>query len=480
VSATFEDIQALIQRHDILILDFKQIDLDGRWHHLTIPVERFTPQLMTRGIGFDGSSYGFVTIEKSDMVFIPDLDSAFVDPVANLPTLAMIGEMFRIGDGYTRFESDPRHVAELAESHLAASGVADTCLFGPEFEFYVLDNVEFRTGINHIEVHLDSAQAEWNSFASPYAAPGHNPGYTTRAHGGYHSDMPYDLSFGLRNTITRALEDVGVPVKYHHGENGGPGQVEIEVEFAPLREIADRACKLKYVVKNLAVANGKTVTFMPKPFLGESGSGMHVHMHMFKDGRPVFYDEAGYAGLSQTALHAIGGILTHAAALTGFTCPSTNSYKRLVPDSEAPVSICFGAANRTSVIRIPGYARSPETKRFEFRSPDATANPYLCFSAILMAAIDGIQREIDPIRPGFGPYDKNMYHLSDEDRRLVTSLPHSLAQAADALEADHEFLLAGGVFSEDLIRNQLAKCRRDAAELDATPHPLEFQKYYDL
>lgn len=477
---TFEDIHSLVKKHGIKMIDFKEIDLEGRWHHLTIPVERFTPELLEKGIGFDGSSYGFLTVEKSDMVFIPDMTSAFVDPVIEIPTISMIGDIYRISDGYVRFESDPRYVAEKAEQYMRDAKISDNCLFGPEFEFYVLDNIEFRNEINHIEVHLNSAQAAWNAIQSPYDNFSNNKGYKVMPHKGYHADLPYDISFDLRNTMVRALEDHGIPVKYHHAENGGPGQVEIELNFATLKEMADRTQKLKYLLKNIAVKNGKTITFMPKPFYGEAGSGMHVHLQMFNEGKPIFYDENGYSNLSQTALHAISGILEHAAALTAFTCPSTNSYKRLVPGYEAPVTICFATANRSSVIRIPGYARNPEDKRFEFRPSDAMANPYLCFSAIAMAAIDGIQKKSDPTKLGFGPYDKNMYYLTDEEKKVVKSLPKSLAEAADALERDHEFLLGGGVFSQELINNQIQKIRKDAEEVNIVPHPLEFKKYYDL
>jgi len=478
---SFEELRAFAQEHGIQMLDFKEVDLEGRWHHLTIPIERFTPALLEKGIGFDGSSYGFLTVEKSDMVFIPDLTSAFIDPVIEIPTISMIGDIYRITDeGYVRFESDPRGIAEKAERFLADAGISDRCLFGPEFEFYVLDNVEFRSEPNHIEAHLDSAQAAWNALGSPYDAPGRNLGYKVRGHGGYHADLPHDASFALRNTMVRALEDCGVPVKYHHCENGGPGQVEIEVEFATLKEIADRTQKLKYLVKNIAVQSGKTVTFMPKPFLGECGSGMHVHLHMFDGEKPLFYDENGYSGLSQTALWAISGILEHAGALCAFCNPSTNSYKRLVPGWEAPVTVCFAASNRSAVIRVPGYAKAPGDKRFEFRPADATANPYLCFSAIAMAAADGIQKKSDPAARGFGPYDKNMYYLTEEEKKVVGSLPKSLEEAADALEKDCAFLLSGGVFSEELIRSQLRKIRKDALEVAAVPHPLEFMKYYDL
>jgi glutamine synthetase len=392
----------------------------------------------------------------------------------------MIGDIYRIDDEYVRFESDPRYIAEKAEKFLKDANISDQCLFGPEFEFYVLDNVEFRNEMNHIEVHLDSVQAAWNTIDSPYDGYSHNKGYKVMKNKGYHADIPYDTSLNLRNKMVRVLEEHGIPVKYHHSENGGPGQVEIEIEFATLKEMGDRTQKLKYLLKNIAIQNGKTITFMPKPFYGECGSGMHVHFQMFNQGKPIFYDENGYSKLSQTALSAISGILEHSSALMAFTCPTTNSYKRLVPGYEAPVTICFATANRSSVIRIPGYAKTPEAKRFEFRPADATSNPYLCYSAITMAAIDGIQKKSDPTKLGFGPYDKNMYYLSDEEKKVVKSLPKSLEEAADALEKDYKFLLNGGVFSEDLINNQLKKIRKDAEEVNTMPHPIEFKKYYDL
>ena len=477
---TFGDILAFIKECEIKMIDFKEVDLEGRWHHLSIPAERFVPELLEKGIGFDGSSYGFLSVEKSDMVFIPDISSAFLDPVSKIPALAMIGDIYKIDNGCERFESDPRYIAEKAEKFLKDADISDHCLFGPEFEFYILDNIEFRNEINHIAVHLNSVQAAWNTLDSPYDPPANNKGYKVQGHKGYHADLPHDSSYDLRNVMVRTLEDTGIPVKYHHAENGGPGQVEIEVEFATLKEMADRTQKLKYIVKNTAIQNGRTATFMPKPFFGECGSGMHVHLQMFNRGEPIFYRKGGYSDLSPSALHAISGILEHSAALTAFCCPSTNSYRRLVPGYEAPVTICFGEANRSSVIRIPGYARRPEDKRFEFRPSDATSNPYLCYSAIVMAAADGIQKKSDPEKQSFGPYDKNMYHLTQEEKKVVKSLPKSLEEAADALERDHSFLLNGGVFTKSLIENQLKKIREDARELSIIPHPLEFQKYYDL
>jgi len=476
---TYQEAADFIAENGIRMIDFKEIDLAGRWHHLTIPAERFTPNLLKKGIGFAGSSYGFLSVEKSDMVFIPDITSAFVDPIAEMPTLTMIGNIYNIGEEeHTRYEQDPRYVAEKAENYMHESGVSDECLFGPEFEFYILDNVEYRTTANHIEVHLDSEQAHWNSIHSPYSPPFNNTGHKIGWEKGYHADSPQDVTFDLRNEMVRTLEDYGIPVKYHHSENGGPGQVEIEVEFATLKEMGDRAQKLKYIVRNLAVQNGKTVTFMPKPFFGESGSGMHVHLQMFHKGEPIFYDKDGYSRLSQTAHYAIGGIMKHSAALMAFTNPSTNSYKRLVPGYSAPVTICFATANRSSVIRIPGYANAPEEKRFEFRPSDATCNPYLCFAALAQAMMDGIMNKIDPAP--YGPYDKNMYSLSEDERGKVGFLPKSVEEAITALEADHEFLLAGGVFTKALIDDQIRALRADVAELNIIPHPAEFAKYYDI
>lgn len=473
---TINEIMDFCGEKKIKLIDFKVIDLAGRWHHLTIPVERFNETIVKNGIGFDGSSYGFLTVEKSDMVFIPDITSAFVDPFAELPTLTMIGDIYLTGEDKQRFVGDPRYIAEKTEKYLLELGIADQNLLGPEFEFYILDHISFKNSANHTEVYMDSAQAEWNTEKKDEK----NLGYKVMHHKGYHVDMPHDVSFNLRNKMVRALEDNGIPIKYHHSENGGPGQVEIEVSFGSLKEMADRTMKLKYIVKNMALANGKTVTFMPKPFFGEAGSGMHVHMQLFKEGKPIFFDKEGYSGLSDTALYAIGGILKHSPALMAFTNPSTNSYKRLVPGYEAPVSICFATANRSSVVRIPGYATSPEAKRFEFRPSDATSNPYLAYAALMMAAIDGIQNKINPSEEGFGPYDVNIYTLSDEEKEKIKGLPNSLEEAAQALEADHEFLLAGGVFSKGLIQDQLRKIRRDEVQVSMVPHPLEYKMYYDL
>ncbi|MBA1336686.1 MAG: Glutamine synthetase type I [Firmicutes bacterium] len=471
-----KEVAAFCEKEGIRFIDFKIADLAGRWHHLTIPSGTFTEETLEKGIGFDGSSYGFLSVEKSDMVFIPDIRTAFTDPFAEEPTLVMIGDIYTLAGGRKRFGGDPRFVAEKAEKYMAETGIADKGLLGPEFEFYILDHFSFDISPQHMEVMIDSQQAEWNTANKD----GRNPGYKVMHHGGYHADIPHDSSYNLRNEMVTKLLKHGVPVKYHHSENGGPGQVEIELCFSGLRESGDRTLLLKYIVKNTAMANGKTVTFMPKPFYGEAGNGMHVHMQFFKEGKPVFYDENGYSCLSETALYAIGGILKHSPAMMAFTNPSTNSYKRLVPGYEAPVSICFGTANRSSVIRIPGYATSPEDKRFEFRPLDAACNPYLAYSALVMAALDGINNKIDPVAEGFGPYDVNVYALDEEQKGRIKALPKSLWEAADCLEKDHAFLLEGGVFTPELIKNQMEKIRADELLVSRVPHPIEYKLYYDL
>ncbi|MGI6587270.1 MAG: type I glutamate--ammonia ligase [Peptococcia bacterium] len=474
--ANVSECRKFCLRKGIKAIDFKLLNLEGRWFHLTLPVERLDEKIMENGIGFDGSSYGFTSLEKSDMVFKPDFNFAFEDPFSEIPTLSIAGNIYSLGDTIERFSGDPRYIAERAEAYLKSTGIADKVLFGPEFEFYLLDHISYTIQRNKISVLLDAEQADWHTNDSDYQ----NLGYKVRYQKGYHADLPNDVNFELRKKMVLQLEEMGVPVKYHHAEVGSPGQMEIEVCFDHLLKIADRTMLLKYVVKNMALAHQKTVTFMPKPFYQEAGSGMHIHLQFFKNGEPIFYDETGYSGLSQTALYAIGGILKHSPALLAFTNPSTNSYKRLVPGYEAPVSICYATANRSAVIRIPGYVHSPQEKRFEFRPSDATCNPYLAYSALLMAALDGIQQGIDPVEEGFGPYDVNVFELSAEERAKIKALPKSLEEAADALEKDYDFLLKGGVFTEELLKEQLRRIRKAAGEVKIIPHPKEFELYFDL
>ena len=471
-----QEAQEFCRVNEIKMIDFMMIDLDGRWRHLTIPSGRLNEHTMEHGIGFDGSNYGFAPVEKSDMVFVPDLASAHVDPFADVPTVSMIGDVFVIDlPKNRRFDQDPRNVAFHAQEYMKKLGIADDMRIGPEYEFYVFDHVSYSVAPSGAGYKVDSEQAEWNS-----GDDGFNLGYQVPREGFYHQAPPRDTLSGFRSRVAVLMEDQGILVKYHHPEVGGPGQLEIEVEFGSMLEMADKTMMTKYLVRNAGVAENKSVTFMPKPIYEEAGNGMHVHMHLFKDGEPLFYDENGYSQLSETALHFIGGVLTHVRALCAFTNPSTNSYKRLVPGYEAPVTIGYATSNRSSVIRIPAYAKAPRDKRFELRSPDATCNPYYALSAILMAGLDGVQKKIDPHAEGYGPYDFNLYKLSPEEQKALKQLPRTLEEALDALEADHDFLTAGGVFPQRLLDIWIENKRAEAAKISQVPHPAEFAQYYDL
>lgn len=470
------EVLKLCKENNIKMIDFKMTDLDGRWRHITIPMERFNDDLFVYGIGFDGSNYGFAPIEKSDMVFIPDPETAVVDPFAEIPTLTMCGDVCVIREENEPFDQYPRNVAMHAISYMQEEGIADRMVIGPEFEFHLLDHVSYTVTPQKASYSLDTRQAEWNTGLDN----GCNNGYQVAHKGGYHAAAPQDAGYNLRSKMCILLEDWGVKVKYHHHEVGGPGQMEIEVELGDMVEMADKTMIVKYVIKNAAAAEGKTATFMPKPIYQEAGNGMHVHMLLLKDGKPLFYDKDGYSGLSRTAHYFIGGLLKHVASLCAFTNPSTNSFKRLVPGYEAPVTIGYATSNRSAVIRIPAYAKSPENKRFELRNPDATANPYYAYAAILMAGLDGIKNQIDPAANGWGPFDCNLYDLSDEEKAKIQSLPKTMPEALDALEADHDYLTAGGVFPERLIEIWLKKKRAESTEIEQIPHPMEFKKYYDL
>lgn len=470
------EVLAYCSEHDVKMIDFKMIDLDGRWHHLTIPVGRFNENTMKYGIGFDGSNYGFAPVEKSDMVFIPILESAVIDPFAEIPTLSMSGDVRIIDKNNSRFDQYPRNVAIAAEEYMRKTGIADKMIIGPEFEFYLFDHVSFENTPNRVAFRVDTAQGEWNTGIDDEQ----NLGYHTPHHGGYHACKPMDITYDLRTRMCMMMEDWGVKVKYQHHEVGGPGQVEIEVELDEMSKMADNTMIAKYIIKNQAIREGKTATFMPKPIFGEAGSGLHVHMHLFKDGKPIFYDEKGYSNLSETAHYFIGGILKHAASLCGLTNPSTNSFKRLVPGFEAPATIGYATANRSSVIRIPAYAKSPETKRFELRNPDATCNPYYAYAAILMAGLDGVKNKIDPRTNGWGPFDYNLFDLSPEDQAKIQHLPTTLEQALDALEKDHDYLTVDGVFPERLINIWIAKKRKEADKVNKIPSAIEYDMYYDL
>ena len=470
------DLKVYCMKNEIKMVDFMMIDISGRWRHLTMPLDRLTDDTMKYGIGFDGSNYGFAPVESSDMVFIPDLGTAYPDVFCEVPTLSMIGDVYVIDlPENRRFEQDPRNVAMRAEQFLRATGIADQLRIGPEYEFYVFDAMNYTVTPNFSKFYINAAQAEWNSGADD-----NNTGYIVPRKAGYHIAPPLDRLNGFRSRISLMMEKQGIAVKYHHHEVAGPGQIEVEVEFGGILEMADKTMMAKYIIKNAAAAEGMSATFMPKPIFDEAGSGMHVHLHLFKGGKPLFYDEKGYSQLSETALFFIGGVLKHAAALCAFTNPSTNSYKRLVPGYEAPVTVGFATSNRSSVIRIPAYAKAPEQKRFELRSIDGTCNPYYAFAAILMAGIDGITKRIDPVAEGFGPYDFNLYNLSAEEKQKIKSLPKSLDEALDALENDNAFLTEGGVFSEQLINIWLGLKRAELARYNQFPAPIEFELYYHL
>lgn len=469
----FDQARRFVEERAVLMVDLKFTDLWGRWHHLTIPASQFTPELMADGIGFDGSAVGLKSVKAGDMVLVPDLSTGFLDPFWEVPTLSFICTTLE-ADTHAIFANDPRNIALKAEAYLRATGTADSSRWGPEYEFYIFDNVSYEYGINRASYRLECREADWNS-----AAGGH--GHYIPLHGGYHAIPPKDQLFNLRAEMTLHLERMGVPVKYHHHEVGGPGQSEIETPMMGLIPAGDATMIIKYVTKMAAHAHGQTVTFMPKPLYGEAGSGMHFHQHLFKAGKNVFYDPNGYGCLSQEAHWYIGGLLSHGAAVLAFTNPSTNSYRRLVPGYEAPINAFFSLGNRSAAVRIPKYATQPEAARMEFRPPDATCNIYLALAAQLLAGLDGIQKQIDPTAAGFGPIDANIFAWSDEQRAQIKGLPTSLDEALAALEADHEFLLAGGVFTEELIRQWVDYKRTyESLPVRNRPHPYEMSLYFDV
>ncbi len=469
---TFLEARKYLESHDIQMVDIKFADLWGRWHHLTIPSSQFTPDLMEQGIGFDGSAVGLKSVKSGDMVLVPDLSTGFIDPFWEVPTLSFISYTLE-ADTHAVFGNDPRNIAARAEQYMKETGIAEESRWGPEFEFYIFDSVSYEYGINRASYCLESKEADWNS-----ATGGH--GHYIPLHGGYHAIPPKDQLYNLRAEMTIYLEKMGIPVKYHHHEVGGPGQCEIETPMMTMLQTCDATMQIKYVTKMTAHKRGQTATFMPKPLYGEAGSGMHFHQHLFKENVNVFYDPNGYGTLSETARFYIGGLLHHGAALLAFTNPSTNSYRRLVPGFEAPVNAFYSLGNRSAAIRIPKYANQPETARFEFRPPDATCNIYLALAAQLMAGMDGILTKIDPTEHGYGPFDKNVFDMSDVERAQIKALPTSLDEALDALEADHAFLTTGGVFSEEMIRQWIDyKRKHEAIEMRMRPHPYEMSLYFD-
>ncbi len=467
-----EVIELAIER-EAKVVDVRFVDLPGVWQHFAMPLSAFTEDVFEDGIGFDGSSIrGFQKINESDMLLIPDPDTAFMDPFTEVPQLDIICD---IEDPITRerYSRDPRQVAKKAEAYLRGTGLADVAYFGPEAEFYIFSDIRYDTTPNSGYYFIDSDEGIWNSGRDEKP----NLGYKIRYKGGYFPVPPTDTLQDLRTEMMLTLIEAGVQSEVQHHEVGTAGQSEIDIKYGPLLYTADALMKFKYIVKNVAWQNGYTVTFMPKPLFQDNGSGMHCHQSLWKEGSNVFYDEKGYAGLSETAIYYIGGLLKHAPAILAFAAPSTNSYRRLVPGYEAPINLIYSQRNRSACIRIPMYSRSPKAKRIEFRAPDPSANPYLAFPAMLMAGLDGIENRILPP----DPIDKDLYEMEPEERHGIKMTPGSLQESLDALEADHDFLLKGDVFTRDLLEEYVAYKRKN--EVDAValrPHPHEFYLYYDI
>lgn len=459
--------------HDVKMVDLRFTDLPGIWQHFTIPARELTEDVFEEGIGFDGSSIrGFQEIHESDMLVIPDPGTAFVDPIYEVSTLSIICNVY---DPITRqpYSRDPRYIAAKAEAYLKQTGIADTSYWGPEAEFFIFNDVRYGAVTNSAFYSVDSAEGWWQSEKDL----GPNLGAQIPPKRGYFPVPPTDTMQDIRSKMVLTLEEVGVPIEIHHHEVATAGQAEIDMRFDTLLRIADKVMIYKYIIKNVARKNGLTVTFMPKPLFGDNGSGMHVHQSLWKGDTNIFYDEAGYAQLSETARFYIGGLLKHAPALLALAAPTTNSYRRLVPGFEAPVNLAYSQRNRSAACRIPVYSKSPRAKRIEFRPPDPTANPYLCFAALLMAGLDGIQNRIDP----GDPMDKDLYELPPEEIELIEQVPGSLDAVLDELEADHEFLLKGDVFTSDVLEAWISYKRE--VEVDPVrlrPHPYEFLLYYDV
>jgi glutamine synthetase len=463
---------AYIRNNGVEMVDVKFANLFGGWHHITMPASRVGEQLLEDGEGFDGSSVpGFTRLEKGDMLLVPDLSTAFIDPFCAVKTLSFLGTIVTTGDRrpYVR---DPRGILRRAETLLGSLGWATRSLWGPELEFYVFDSVQYENTVNAAGYAVDSEEAAWRSKERTGA------GYAVPMGRGYHAAPPLDHLHDLRTEMVKILTELGIPVRYHHHEVGGPGQCEIEPAMGPALKLADAVMIIKYVVKMVAVRHGKSATFMPKPLYAEAGNGLHFHVTVTKGDEPVFFDAQGYAGLSPLAHSFVAGILDHGPSLLGLCNPSTNSYKRLVPGYEAPINLFFSSGNRSAAIRIPDYARRPEEKRCEFRPPDATCNPYLAMAAILLAGIDGVERKLDPTACGFGPLDENIFEWSEERRRSVRPLPTSLTDALRAMEADQQYLKRGGVFDDDLIRTWIARKGKELVDVQRRPHPYEVELYY--
>jgi glutamine synthetase len=471
--ATSADVLKSIKDRDVQMIDLRFTDLPGTWQHFSVPPSAVDATALEEGVGFDGSSIrGFQEIQESDMLVVPDPATAFLDPFASVTTLVLI---CNIRDPVTGQPSsrDPRHIARKAEIHLQSTGIADAAYFGPEAEFFVFNDVRYAQGINFSFHEIQSKEGIWNSGEEEGPNLAHKP----RQKEGYFPVPPVDSMQDLRSEMVLTLEKLGIRVEAHHHEVATAGQAEIDMRFTTLTRMADNLMLYKYVVKNVARKHDMTATFMPKPLFEDNASGMHVHQSLWKGERNLFYSEADYAGLSKLGHYYIGGLLKHAWALCALCAPTTNSYRRLVPGYEAPINLVYSQRNRSACCRIPMYSTSPRAKRVEFRTPDPSCNGYLAFAAMLMAGLDGIERRIDP----GGPIDKNLYDLPPEEAKDVKSTPGSLEGALDALEADHEFLVRGDVFTKDAIGTWLSyKRKKEVDAIRLRPHPHEFHLYYDV
>ncbi|MGD8288573.1 MAG: type I glutamate--ammonia ligase [Gemmatimonadota bacterium] len=461
----------LAKKNNAEMVDLKFMDFLGSWQHCSYPIDTWDEGTFEDGVGFDGSSIrGWQNIDQSDMLAIPQADTGAMDPFFARPTISVIADIYdpMTKDPYTR---DPRHIARKAEAHLKDTGIADTCYIGPEPEFFIFDQVRYEQNQHHGFYEIDSVEGAWNTarFEEP------NLGYKPSYKGGYFPVSPTDTYHDLRGEMVYLMRDMGIVIEAHHHEVGTAGQSEIDMEFAPLLRMADQFAWYKYIIRNVAKQHGKTVTFMPKPVFDDNGSGMHTHLSLWKAGEPLFAGD-GYAGLSELALHGIGGLLKHARAVLAFAAPTANSYRRLVPGFEAPVNLAYSQRNRSASVRIPMYSDNPKAKRFEFRCPDPSCNGYLMFSAMLMAVLDGIQNEIDPGKS----LDRDIYDMTKDELAEWENTPASLEEALDALRDDHEFLLQGDVFTQDVVDGWITyKMDNEVDPLRLRPHPHEFFLYYD-
>jgi glutamine synthetase len=468
---TPKEVLEYAKKNNVQIVDVKFTDLFGTWQHFSITPHQLSEEVFEEGLGFDGSSIrGFQSINESDMLLIPDSKTAFLDPFTQVPTLSLIANIKDpiTGESYSK---DPRFIAQKAENYLKK--VADISYWGPECEFFVFDDVRYGSGSNFSHHSVDSIEAAWNTGREEDP----NLGYKIRHKEGYFPVPPTDSLQDLRSEMVLTMEQIGIRCEVHHHEVATAGQCEIDMRFDTLTKMADNVMKYKYVVKNTAFKYGKTATFMPKPLFQDNGSGMHVHQSLWKAGKNLFYQKGGYGDISEMARHYIGGLIHHAPALLAFIAPTTNSYRRLVPGYEAPINLMYSKRNRSACVRIPMYSKSEKAKRIEFRTPDPSSNPYIVFAALLMAGLDGVERKLEPP----APLDKDLYELTEREKKKIKQMPGSLDAALSALEKDHEFLLKGGVFTAELIETWIReKMKKEVDAVRLRPHPHEFFLYYDI